>query len=178
MRVRDKLLKLFNQYKVEANEDTLDIAKDFKFKYDKKKAEWVSLPREIKGEKISQLFQKFLSQYKKHYRVDVAAKEFYQLTDEEIEDMFDELPYYLQSLQGREIYKVNAASFLKERVWKQDYPNKPKRDRTKKVSIEHASNWDEYINALPEEQRSAAEAYRTIIQFDAFKSLINGRKKE
>jgi predicted CopG family antitoxin len=177
MRVREKLLRVFNHYKVEVNEETLDIAKDFKFKFNSKSSVWESLPREIMGEKISQLFKRFIDEYKKHYRVDVAAKEFYQLSDEEIEDMFDELPYFNKTFIGRETYKPNAANFLKERIWKQDYPNKPQRDRSKKASILTANNWDEYINGLPESQRSAAEAYRQLINFESFKSLVNDNKK-
>lgn len=177
MRVRDKLLKVFNQYGVEVNEDTLDIANDFKFRYNKKSEVWESMPREIMGERISQLFKKFIDDYKKHYRVDVAAKEFYQLTDDEIEDMFEELPYYNKTFIGREIYKPNAATFLKEKIWKQDYPNKPHRDRSKKTKSILANNWDEYISSLPENQRSAAEAYKQLINFESFKALVNDNKK-
>lgn len=177
MRVRDNLLKLFNQYKVEETDESTSIAKDFKFKFSKKDGAWISMPREIMGEKISQLFKKFLDEYKKHYRVDVAAKEFYQLSDSEIEEMFDELPYYNRTFHGREQYKPNAASFLKERIWRQDYPNKPKRDRSKKASIIYATNWDEYINSLPENQRDGIEVYRSLITFESFKALVNDNQK-
>lgn len=173
MKVKDKLLKLFNDYSVVPDEDTEDIAKQFHFKFSKKTGKWTSLPREIKGEKVSELFNKFIKQYKKNYRYDVAVKYFYQLTDEEIEEMFDELPYYLNTFHGREQFKPNAASFLKEKIWKQDYPYKVQRDRSKKsTDINSASSWDEYIDALPENQKASAEAYRTIIDFDQFKSLI------
>lgn len=177
MRVRDNLLKLFNQYKVEETDESVAIAKDFKFKYSKKDGVWISLPREIMGEKISQLFNRFISEYKKHYRIDVAAKEFYQLSDAEIEDMFDELPYYNRTYTGREQYKPNAASFLKEKIWTQEYPNKPKRDRSKKLGLINATTWDEYINNLPENQREGIEVYKGLISFESFKSLINDNKK-
>lgn len=177
MGVRNNLLKVFNDYKVVAEEDTLEIAKQFKFKYSKKTNEWTQLPREIKGETVSKLFQKFMDEYKKNYRFKNAVDAFYQLSDTEIEEMFEELPYYLKTFIGKEMYKPNAASFLKEKIWQQDYPNKPQRDRTKKLSILEASSWDEHILSLPEEQRSAAENYKQLINFEAFKSLINVGKK-
>jgi hypothetical protein len=175
MKVRENLLKIFNQYQVQPNEESESVAKDFKFKFSKKEKIWISLPREIMGEKMSALFKRFMEQYKKNYRVDVCAKEFYQLNDEEIESMFDELPYYLKSLEGRELYKPNAASFLKERIWTQDYPNKPKRDRTKAISAEDCNSWEQYIAKLPEDQRMAPQAYKDIISFDKFKLLLGGR---
>jgi hypothetical protein len=177
MKVRDNLLKLFNQYKIEETDEALSIAKDFKFKYSKKESIWVSLPREIMGEKISQLFKRFLDEYKKHYRVDIAAREFYQLSDSEIEEMFDELPYYNRTFTGKEQYKPNAASFLKEKIWRQDYPNKPKRDRSNKSILINSTNWDEYINGLPENQRDGIEVYRNLISFESFKTLVNDNKK-
>lgn len=174
MKVRENLLKLFNQYKVEPDDQAVEIASQFKFKYSKKESHWISLPREVMGEKMSQLFQRFLKEYNKHYRVDVAAKEFYQLTDDEIEDMFDELPYYLRTFHGKETYKPNAASFLKERIWKQEYPGKPKRQKVIKMPIENFGSWEQYIEHLPENSREAVEAYRDLISFDKFKQLVNG----
>lgn len=174
MKVRENLLKLFNQYQVEPDDQAIEIASQFKFKYSKKDSQWTSLPREIMGEKISQLFQRFLKEYNKHYRVDVAAKEFYQMSDEEIEDMFDELPYYLKTFQGKEIFKPNAANFLKERIWKQEYPGKPKRQKAAKISINNFRSWEQYIEYLPENSRGSAEAYRDLISFDKFKELVNG----
>lgn len=174
MNVRNNLLKVFNQYRVDPNDETSEIAKHFNFKYSSKDGCWVSLPRDVMGQKISDLFKRFLKEYNKHYRVDVAAKEFYQLTDAEIEDMFDELPYYLETFRGKEIYKPNAASFLKERIWKQDYPGKKKRAKPTKLSIDNFKNWESYIAYLPDQSRSAAEAYKDLISFDQFKQMVNG----
>jgi type I site-specific restriction-modification system R (restriction) subunit len=178
MKVKDNLLTIFNRYGVEDDELSQSVAKGFKFKYSKKEKKWISLPREIMGESVSKLFQKFMDEYKKNYRFQNAVKAFYQLTDEDIEDMFDELPFYLKSFQGHEIYKPNAATFLSDKLWKEDYPRKIQRDRSKKVSVTGARNWDEYIAMLPEEQRSAAEAYKDIISFESFKTLINGAGKK
>ena len=172
MKIRENLIKLFNQYKVEANDETLEIAKHFTFKFSR--GQWVPVTRMVMNEKMSALFQKFLKQYNKHYRVDVAAKEFYQLTDSEIEDMFDELPYYLRTFHGKEMYKPNAATFLKERIWTQDYPNKPHRDRSKKKQVSEYNSWEEYIGSLPENSRDAVVAYRDFMSFDAFKQMVNG----
>lgn len=174
MNVREKLLNLFNQHQVVPNEDSLYIADYFKFKYSEEDNIWVALQRNIMGEKISALFQRFIKEYNKHYRIAIAAKEFYQLTDEEIEDMFDELPHFLVAYRGKEKYKPNAASFLKERIWKQDYPGKKVRSKAIKLSINDFRSWGQYIAYLPEQSRSAAEAYRELISFDEFKKMVNG----
>lgn len=180
MDIRNKLLKIFNDYSVTQSEDAESVAKQFNFRYSTRTNEWVKEKRIVKGESVSALFKKFIDQYKKNYRYDLAVKHFYQLSDEDIVEMFDELPYFLNTFHGREQYKPNATSFLREKIWKQDYPYKVQRDRSKKATdIYSSTNWDEYINSLPVEQRASAEAYRTIINFDNFKMLISdGGKKD
>lgn len=178
MKVKDNLLTVFNRHNVIEDEVTLSIAKAFKFKFNKKDKKWVSLPRVIMGETVSKLFQKFMDEYKKNYRFQNAVTAFYQLSDEEIEDMFEELPFYLKSFQGHEVYKPNAATFLTERLWKEDYPRKVQRDRTRKPKGLDANNWDEYIDTLSEDQREAVSAWRGLISFEGYKNLLqNGRKE-
>jgi ABC-type dipeptide/oligopeptide/nickel transport system ATPase component len=174
MQVRQNLLAIFNTYRVVPNQSSLEIAKHFKFKWSKSDNMWIAEVREIRGEKISSMFQKFLKQYNKHYRVDVAAKEFYQLSDDDIDSMFDELPYFVTAYHGREKFKPNAASFLKEKIWLQDYPNKPHRDRSKKISINEAESWSQYLGSMPMSQRSTYEAYKELMSFEEFKKLVAG----
>lgn len=175
MKIKENLIKVFNQYKVEANDETLEIAKHLGFKHTNNGA-WVAITRIVMNEQMSILFKRFLKLYNKHYRVDVAAKEFYQLTDIEIEDMFEELPYYLELYKGRETYKPNAASFLKERIWNQDYPGKRQRVKPTKVSLDDFRDWDSYIAFLPEHSRSFAEAYKDLISFKSFKEMVRGNQ--
>lgn len=174
MRVRQNLLEIFNLYNVLPDDRSLEIAKHFKFEWSTKEATWTAGKREIMGQKISELFQLFLKQYNKHYRTDIAAKEFYQLTDSEIEDMFDELPYYISAYHGNEKYKPNAATFLKEKIWSQDYPNKPKRNKTSNINISSLNSWDEYITYVPDHNKATIEAYRDLMSFDVFKQMISG----
>lgn len=125
------------------------------------------------GAKTTDVFKQFIKAYDKNYRVDLAVKEFYKLTDDEIVDMMDELPYYNKSFKGEEKFKPTAANFLKGKIWQTDYPRKINRDRSKKKTIHQMTTWEEYMAVLPTQNMETIKGYIDIgIKFEDFKNII------
>lgn len=132
------------------------------------------------GAKATDIFKQFVKAYDKNYRVDLAVKEFYKLTDDEIVEMMDELPYYNRSFKGEEKFKPIAANFLKGKIWQADYPRKINRDRSKKKTLHEMTTWEEYLEALPKQNIDTIKGYIDLgIKFQDFKNVIikNARKE-
>lgn len=182
------LVDLFNGYEIHGpNEETafnleyitneLGLAYDTEI-YDTEKDRWRVLkkkePRMIAtlGISASKALSNFTFAYKKFYRMDKVSAAFYGLTDDEIADMFIELPYYLKAYFGNETWMPTADNFLKERIWRAAYPNRIAGDR-KRIVDTKAENWETYIGSLPPESRSAVEVYRENgMEFKDFKAMI------
>lgn len=151
------------------------IASELKFSYEDGEWKQSGDPRYVHslGMKATDVFKKFIKVYNHNYRVDQAVKEFYKLTDDEIIDMMDELPYFNKAYSGHEKFKPTAANFLKGKIWLEDYPRKINRDRSRKKTIHEITTWDEYKAILPKENHDTIESYISLgIKFADFKSMI------
>jgi hypothetical protein len=134
---------------------------------------------EALGMKATDVFKKFIKDYNNNYRVDLAVTEFYKLSDDDIVEMMDELPYFNKSYSGHDKFKPTAANFLKGKIWKEDYPRKINRDRTRKKTIHEITTWEEYKAILPKENRDTIESYISLgIKFEDFKSMIQNEIKK
>lgn len=177
------LVDLFNGYEIHGpNEETAFnleyITDELGLAYDVSGDRWSVLkkkePRMIStlGISASKALSNFTFAYKKFYRMDKVSAAFYQLTDDEIADMFVELPYYLKAYFGNETWMPTADNFLKEKLWTAAYPNRIAGDRKRVVNTK-AEDWWTYIESLPPESRSAIEIYKEQgMSFTDFKALI------
>ncbi len=181
MKTKEALLQIFNQYNVKPSELTACIETQFNIlnKDGKLSGDIVwytkSDPRFIKplGVTASKALSNFLFSYKRRWRMNLVAQNFYSLTDDEIADMFIELPYFLKAYGADDQFMPSAEKFLKEKLWMENYPNKPKGERKRKQDIT-VEGWDEFLATVPENIRGTYEMFRESMTFVEFKATING----
>ena len=175
--LRRKIAKLLNDLSVPANNSEAKVvAKEFKISYSNGVWTLNDMPKRFipsLGMSASDAFKRFIKEYKKFYRTSRAVSAFYSLSDDEIADMFDELPYYNRVFLGKETYKPTAENFLTEKIWLDNYPDKPDRDRSKKPKVFGVNSWEEYLSNLTGDQRIAMEPYSETMSFQQFKSLFD-----
>ncbi len=178
MTTQDALLTLFCSYQVQPTENTNFLADQFGLVCTDGVGSWEKKKKPARvistmGIEAQKALKNFLQQYKKYYRHDRVAIAFYALTDEEIADLFLELPYYLKSYFENTTYMPAAENFLKEKLWYSNYPNKIAGER-KRVIGTVATTWDEYLETVPESMRESVEIYKDAgVDFNAFKAKIN-----
>lgn len=173
-----ELIDIFNKYEVQEDDaNAIAIASELGFEVDgkqwavlKKKPARVIIPMGISAYKA---FSTFLFMYKKRYRMNLVAKAFYALTDNEIADMFVELPYFVSNFYESTEFMPSAENFLKEKLWAENYPNRPAGERRRRIE-NTANDWETYIASLSMDMREAVEVYRDNgMLFSDFKAQIN-----
>ena len=171
--ISKKILQLLNDYSVPySDKNACEIAKELKISHTGGVWAYVKQPsRTIDGlGQMSDLFKKFTKEYNKHYRTDRSIKFFYALSDEEIREMFDELPFFNKAFEGKTNFKPIVENFLSEKIWRDEYPGKIKRERPKLVRVHDFENWDSYLDALDEEKRDAISIFKDMgMSFDNYK---------
>jgi hypothetical protein len=179
--IQEALVVVFNTNDVQPDSEATQIAKEFGIEFVVEFGQWRPKKKEVRivmslGMPIEchKALKNFLQTYKKHYRNNRVATAFYALTDEEMYDMFLELPYWMKSHFGNEQYMPVAENFLKEKLWTTNYPRKIAGDRRKIVNTV-AKNWDEYIQSLPEGSRESVEVYKEMgMTFETYAGVLHG----
>lgn len=182
MNTQTALLQIFNQYQIKPDKSTACLETSFGLTNKKGSIDgdikWSAKaePRMIASLGITapKALANFCFSYKKRWRMDKVASKFYDLSDNEILDMFNELPFFLKAYSHDDKFMPTAEAFLGEKLWKENYPNKPKGVRVQKNNVA-VEGWDEYLATVPEDIKETYIMFREQgMTFETFKGMMNG----